>query len=120
MNLKSEGCQTLHHFRTAPEDLDKPVKFIVGGDIYHDQIENVQNMMRQAAKIEPLFCVLGGDLAYSFVSKKSDEEQLDRWFTFLKTYQKEMVTPDGMMIPLLPILGNHEHPRRIFSRSKKR
>ena len=105
---KIEDEVATRKFKTAPSNLEEKVKFIVGGDAYHDNVDHVSNMFRAAAKFNPLFCVLGGDLAYAFTSKKSEVEELDRWFTFLSTYEKEMVTPDGNTIPLLPILGNHD------------
>lgn len=106
--FKVEGLEHLHGFKTAPETLAEPVKFIVGGDVYHDDIEPVVAMMQTAASTNPLFCVLGGDLAYSFTSKKSEEENLDRWYAFLSAYSKKMVTGQGAMIPLIPVLGNHD------------
>lgn len=106
--FKIEREETVRKFKTAPADLDKPVRFIVGGDVYHDDISHVAKMMQAAAKFDPLFCILGGDLAYAFASKKCDTERIDRWFTLLSAYDKEMVTPEGITIPLIPVLGNHD------------
>lgn len=106
--FKIEGEQIARKFKTAPLNLEQPVKFIVGGDLYHDEVEHMAKMMRVGAAFNPLFCVLGGDLAYAFASKVTEEEELHRWFTLLSTYEKEMVTPEGITIPLLPVLGNHD------------
>lgn len=107
--FKIEGLEKRYQFRTAPRDLEEhPVKFIVGGDVFHDTVDSLKAMMHTAAQFDPLFCLLGGDLAYAFTSKKSEEEDVGRWFSFLSCYEKEMVTPQGLMIPLIPVLGNHD------------
>jgi len=96
-------------FRTMPATLDAPVRFVEGGDVYHDNLYLLEKANRQAALTNPMFAVLGGDIAYS--ADSSDglfPERIDRWFEFFAAWKETMVTPDGFLIPLIPAIGNHE------------
>lgn len=95
-------------FKTAPEGLLEPVKFIVGGDAYHDDEESLAKMLRTMAKQDPLFAAVGGDIAYAFPASLSKREETVRWITFLKLWQKEMRTQTGRSIPIVPVIGNHD------------
>lgn len=100
-------------FRTMPSNLDAPIRFIVGGDVYHDDIGSVSEINRQAAKTDPDFALLGGDLAYSishvsFLQKLIYKESPERWLTWLVAWKNQMVTTDGRLIPMIPAIGNHE------------
>jgi hypothetical protein len=97
-----------YSFKTAPEELDHPVNFVVGGDAYHDDTETLAKMLRMVAKQDPLFTAVGGDIAYAFSSTLCKREKGERWLAFLRTWQKEMVTSEGRVIPMLPVLGNHD------------
>ena len=104
-------------FRTMPRDLTKEVRFIVGGDTYGkgkwwcpcirgDQY--YYNLLRknnlQASKKSPMFVVIGGDFAYA----NGEEGEVERWYKWLDAWKKDMVTPDNLLIPLVPVIGNHE------------
>lgn len=95
-------------FRTMPSSLDSPISFVVGGDIYNDDIQDVIKMNKQAAKMCPRFVLVGGDLAYATNSHLDKKEDCERWITWLKSWKQDMVTSDGCMIPLLPVIGNHD------------
>src|SRR5437763_6879747 len=56
----------------------------------------------QAARQDPMFAVVGGDLGYD--NGKSVETSLG----FLKNYSKHMIGRDGRLIPLVACIGNHE------------
>src|SRR5262249_4611925 len=56
----------------------------------------------QAARQDPMFAVVGGDLGYD--NGRSVEVSL----AFLRNYSKHMVARDGRMIPLIAAIGNHE------------
>lgn len=96
-------------FRTMPDHLDAPIRFIEGGDVYHDSIDLVEQANTQAAAQDPYFAIIGGDIAYA---ADYDEglfpEDADRWFKFLKTWKNTMVTHQGYLIPIIPAIGNHE------------
>jgi hypothetical protein len=102
-----------YRFKTMPEDLTQPVRFAIGGDIYHDGIELVEETNRAAAQTSPMFVVLGGDIAYAWNHRGSDPS---RYLTWLKTWSKTMVTPEGNLIPLLTTIGNHD-VRRGYEQS---
>jgi len=94
-------------FRTMPKDLSQPVHFIEGGDVYH-QRDWMDNMNGLAAKFDPAFIVIGGDLAYANDRNTNKLEGVQRWYDFFDSWKKKAVAPDGRLIPLLCTLGNHE------------
>jgi acid phosphatase type 7 len=93
-------------FRTMPRDLTEPVRFISGGDVYH-QREWMDLMNKLAANLDPAFVVIGGDLAYSF-ERANTPENMERWDAYFDSWKKQAVTPDGRLIPMLVTIGNHE------------
>ncbi len=97
-----------YQFRTAPTTLAKPLKFIIGGDLYlsrHLFYKMGQVVMDQ----DPLFAVLGGDLAYA-VSNPSifADKPSKQWRKFLADWTKCMRTTEGRLIPFLLVIGNHD------------
>lgn len=96
-----------HRFRTMPASLDRAIQFGIGGDIYSD-LDRYELMSRELAARSPEFVVLGGDIAYAYGHSWAWGKGLPRWRAFLKAWRKDMVTPDGRLIPLLPVLGNHD------------
>jgi hypothetical protein len=104
------GRKGEHRFRTLPEFLTRPVKFVVGGDAYVD-LSTLRRMNQQIAARSPDFVVVGGDIAYTIgrkVAFKGEGWELDRWRTFLKEWRSQMVTPEGLLIPILVVVGNHD------------
>lgn len=100
-------------FHTMPRVLNTPVRFVSGGDVYRDDLEAVKEMNRIAASTNPHFAIVGGDIAYSimngnFIHRLISREKFDRWLDWLKTWKSLMVTTDGCLIPILPVIGNHE------------
>ncbi len=94
-------------FRTMPRDATKPIRFVVGGDTMEplDFLdEGFEATCRLAAKQDPMFAVIGGDIAYANGSPK----RVKRWYRWLAGWKKYMVTSDGRLIPLLVTIGNHE------------
>lgn len=98
----------INSFKTAPTDLKEPLTFVVGGDIYHDDINVVEKLNHLIVERDPLFVVLGGDLAYSCKRSTQSKEYCDRWLIWLKSWSQTMVTPQGRMLPMIPAIGNHE------------
>lgn len=94
-------------FRTMPKDLSQPIRFIEGGDVYH-QRDWMDQMNALAAKFNPSFVVIGGDLAYANNRPEDKPENVQRWYDFFESWKNKAVTPDGRLIPLLATLGNHE------------
>lgn len=81
---------------------DAPIRFIDGGDIGVDSL--AARLQKLAAKQDPDFVVIGGDIAYEN-GLLGDYPVYDRW---LDNWEKNMVTPDGRMIPIVTAIGNHE------------
>lgn len=110
--LGSDGV--LFKFRTMPAALKHPLRFVVGGDAYHDTLPDLQKMNLQAAKTDPAFALLGGDLAYTssnyafLFNLGFVKEKITRWMEFLIAWKKQMVRSDGCLIPIIPAIGNHE------------
>lgn len=96
-----------YKFRTMAKDLSKPVRFISGGDVYH-QRDWMDQMNALAAKLDPSFVVLGGDLAYAVGGKKTDKDSVQRWYDYFDSWKKLAIAPDGRLIPHLVTIGNHE------------
>jgi hypothetical protein len=89
-----------YRFRTMPSKATNAIQFISGGDCGVNTHAIANNI--QAARQDPMFSVIGGDLAYE--NGKSAEINL----AFLKNYSKHMVARDGRLIPLVACIGNHE------------
>lgn len=110
-----------YKFRTMPESLESSIRFVVGGDMYHDEMEMLHATNRQAALTAPLFVLVGGDIAYAssnildFLPRWGHPwmdrligQKFDRWLEWLIAWKEDMVTPEGYLIPMLPAIGNHD------------
>jgi acid phosphatase type 7 len=89
-----------YRFRTMPAKATDTIHFVSGGDCgvnAHTVANNVQ-----AARQDPMFAVVGGDLGYD--NGRSVEVSL----AFLRNYSKHMVGRDGRLIPMVACIGNHE------------
>ncbi len=87
-------------FRTMPAKATNTIQFVSGGDAGVDQHAINTNII--AAKQEPYFALIAGDLAY-------DNGRSPETFTkFLQNYRAHMVDPKGRLIPMLSCIGNHE------------
>lgn len=95
-------------FKTMPQTLCRKVGFIVCGDCYHDSLELLEHMSKLAAKQNPDFCLIGGDIAYTSSTFATFPESTKRWIEWIDTYSKTMVRGDGTLIPLIPAIGNHD------------
>lgn len=89
-----------YRFRTMPAKATDTIHFISGGDCGINRHTVANNI--QAARQDPMFALIGGDLAY----------ENGRWglihLAFLRNYSKHMVGRDGRLIPMVACIGNHE------------
>ncbi|HRD55099.1 MAG TPA: metallophosphoesterase family protein [Parachlamydiaceae bacterium] len=107
--FKISGNGRLFKFKTMPENLNTPIRFVEGGDVYHGNMAIVEKMNRQAAKQNPSFAIIGGDIAYAADSSHGlFPEEFHRWMKWLTLWKNTMVTEEGFLIPILATLGNHE------------
>jgi hypothetical protein len=96
-----DGFTEERSFRTVPSG-DEPIRFITGGDM--DSTPRTQALLKQAAKKDPLFVVVGGDIAYA----NADVQNYKAWDRWFSNWEKFMVAPDGRTIPVVAAIGNHE------------
>jgi acid phosphatase type 7 len=104
------GKRGIYQFCTLPKTLSRPVRFVVGGDAYF-YLSVLRKMNERIASKDPDFVVVGGDIAYTNGRRamfKGKGWEIKRWRTFLKEWKKQMVTSEGRMIPIVPVLGNHD------------
>ncbi len=93
--------------RTMPKNLDSPIRFITGGDAYHNSLKKYRSMCIRAAKENPRFVIIGGDIAYA-AARKGGQEEWGKWINFFSCWSKEMKDSENCLIPLLVTIGNHE------------
>jgi hypothetical protein len=89
-----------YRFRTMPAKATDAVHFISGGDCGVNPHAVANNV--QAARQDPMFAVVGGDLGYD------NGKSVDVSLAFLRNYSKHMVGRDGRLIPMVACIGNHE------------
>ena len=98
------GLSEEYSFRTAPND-DQPMTFVCGGDMGVGS--RAKELLAQAAAQSPLFCLVGGDLAYA----NAIPENYELWDRWLENWQEAMVTPDNHVAPMVLAVGNHDVDR---------
>ncbi|MHC4710205.1 MAG: purple acid phosphatase family protein, partial [Planctomycetota bacterium] len=101
--FRISGLAEEYAFRTMPADAGAPVAFVVGGDI-HRRSALDERIFRTAASRDPMFAVLGGDIAYD----NGHAHRVGRWYELLDVWQRCMVTADGRLVPVVAAIGNHE------------
>jgi hypothetical protein len=89
-----------YRFRTMPAKSTDTIQFVSGGDAGVNEHAVGTNIL--AAKQEPYFALIGGDLAYD------DGKSPQTFLKFLQNYRKHMVDPSGRLVPMLSCIGNHE------------
>jgi hypothetical protein len=89
-----------YRFRTMPAKATNTIHFISGGDCGVNSHAVANNI--QAARQDPMFAIVGGDLGYD--NGRSVEISL----AFLRNYSKHMIGRDGRLIPMVTCIGNHE------------
>lgn len=99
-----------YRFRTCPKAGGRALRFAVGGDVYF-YLYLLRQMNKEIAKKDPDFVIVGGDIAYTQGHKsffKGKDWEIKRWTTFFREWKKQMVAPDGRLIPMVPVVGNHD------------
>lgn len=87
-------------FRTMPAKVTNTFTFVSGGDAGIG--EHAVNSNKIAARQDPYFALVAGDLAYD--NGRSPETFLK----FLENYSRHMTDSQGRLIPLIAAIGNHE------------
>jgi hypothetical protein len=91
----------VRRFRTLPATLNRPIRFVSGGDMMHNR-EYVDRMNKRAAELDPDFAILGGDLAYA------NDVDATRWVDWIQSWSENAKGKDGRGIPMIVGIGNHE------------
>ena len=101
--LAAEGKSVTEElrFRPLPPD-DAPLRFIAGGDM--TILPRAHQLTGLAVKNDPMFALIGGDIAYDN-GQLSSAWMWDHWFAM---WEDNMVTSDGVMVPMVLAIGNHE------------
>lgn len=86
-------------FRTAPATANRPIRFVVGGDMGTKTAVPVNKV---AGAQDPLFVLIGGDIAYA------NGRDANLWFDWIDNWTDQIVAPDGRTIPMIVGIGNHE------------
>lgn len=89
-----------YRFRTMPANATDTISFISGGDVGINPHAIANNI--QAARQDPMFTVIGGDLGYD------DGKRADISLAFIRNYAQHMIGRHGRLIPMIPCIGNHE------------
>ncbi|HEY7310406.1 MAG TPA: metallophosphoesterase family protein [Gemmataceae bacterium] len=89
-----------YRFRTMPAKATDTIHFISGGDCGVNPHTVANNI--QAARQDPMFAVIGGDIGYDNGTSAAVS------LAFLRNYSKHMIGRDGRLIPLIAGIGNHE------------
>ncbi|RME03410.1 MAG: hypothetical protein D6805_06660 [Planctomycetota bacterium] len=76
--------------------------FVVGGDMGSGA--KARRLCKVAASYDPMFAVIGGDIAYAD-GRVSAYREWDRW---LELWTSTMITTEGCLIPVIVAIGNHE------------
>ncbi len=94
------GTSPAYRFRTMPAKATDSFKFVSGGDCGVNVHAVANNKI--AAKQDPMFALIGGDLGYD------DGRSSETAINFVRNYSQHMVDSAGRLIPMVVCIGNHE------------
>lgn len=97
--IEIDGSETGYTIKTAPRTLSNQIEFAEGGDIGTSTA--VTNLHNHASSWDPLFGLVGGDLAYA------NGRVSRRWIRFLELWHQYMRS-GNRLIPMVAAIGNHE------------
>jgi hypothetical protein len=89
-----------YRFRTMPRKATDAITFVSGGDCGVNPHAAAVNAL--AARQDPHFAVIGGDLAYD------DGRSPQAMLGFVRNYARHMIDGQGRLIPMVACVGNHE------------
>jgi hypothetical protein len=76
--------------------------------MYHDGIALLAKTCQKAAQTNPLFALVGGDIAYAVKSRYFSIQMTERWIDWIKAWHRYMITPQGHLVPVVAAIGNHD------------
>jgi hypothetical protein len=98
------GYSAERSFRTATS-ISSDVRFVVGGDSRSNLVER-ERISETMARFNPAFVMHSGDM----VNDGRVQSQWDSWFTDVDSH---WTGENGLTIPIIPVLGNHENPQNV-------
>lgn len=81
-----------------------PVRVAMTSDCHANYETSYRVMAKIISGFDPDFCVVLGDLA----SCNGVESNFDRWDIFWRHWVNEMIDSEGIIIPIVPGIGNHD------------
>lgn len=110
-------------FKTLPKSLEQEkIQLAICGDVYRKRDLCIQGL-QSIAKKSPQAVLLGGDIAYTrghINPTRGVRFETIRWLQFFELWEQYMCTADGLTIPLLPCVGNHDtRPKNAFGKRGK-
>lgn len=96
-----DGFSKEKKFKTIPVSFDS-LRLIEGGD--WEQPSEAIKLCEIAAKYNPDAILLGGD----YPDEVYSTHDFKKWDMWLDSYCKNMITEDGLIIPLILAMGNHD------------
>lgn len=98
---QKDGFTSEKKFKTIPSDFES-LRLIEGGDW---ELPDEANMIsKTAASYNPSAILLGGDYSSEVLSL----DDYKKWDDWLDSYSNNMLTDDGLLIPLILAIGNHD------------
>lgn len=98
--------------QTLPAERPEKITFITGGDMMKN-VEMLTAGVKAMASRSPDFALLGGDLAYA------DAINWKKWLSWIEVYSNNALRADGLSIPFVVAIGNHEVYSPGFERTPK-
>ena len=87
--------------RTLPVKRPDRISFVTGGDMMHKPEWHKDGVEAMASR-SPDFALIGGDLAYA------NGQDWKRWLDWIEIYADHARSSDGLSIPFVVAIGNHE------------
>ena len=87
--------------RTLPAKRPDRISFVTGGDMMHKPEWHKDGVQAMASR-SPDFALIGGDLAYA------NGQDWKRWLDWIEVYADHARSSDGLSIPFVVAIGNHE------------
>jgi hypothetical protein len=87
--------------RTLPVQRPDRISFVTGGDMMHKPEWHKDGVQAMASR-SPDFALIGGDLAYA------NGQDWKRWLDWIEIYADHARSSDGLSIPFVVAIGNHE------------
>ncbi len=94
------GRASRFRFRTMPAKATDSFQFVSGGDCGVNPHAVANNII--AAKQDPMFAIIGGDLGYD------NGRDAPTSLQFMRNYSQHMIDSQGRLIPMVVCIGNHE------------